>query len=84
MKLLTVGTIRDRWEPGSISPDLPVGVDYVGQHDPKTNTYLVAVPDVAVVSAKAGRTALSARKKQADEMAARELSEAAVNSWRVG
>ena len=84
MKLLTVGTIRDRWEPGSISPDLPVGVDYVGQHDPKTNTYLVAVPDVAVVSAKAGRTALSTRKKQADAIAARSLNESDVNTWKVG
>lgn len=88
MKYLTVPRIGSGVDAGeTVDPyraDLPVGVDYVGQHDPKTNTYLVAVPDVAVVSAKAGRTALSTRKKQADEMAARELSEAAVNTWRAG
>ena len=84
MKLLTVGTIRDLWEPGSISPDLTVGVDYCGQYDPKTDTYLVAVPDAAVVSAKTGRTTLSTRKAQTDAIAARELSEADVNTWRVG
>ena len=84
MKLLTVGTIRDRWEPGSISPDLTAGVDYVGHCPPGGTTYLVAVPDAAVVSAKTGRTTLSTRKAQTDAMAARELSEADVNTWRVG
>ena len=84
MKLLTVGTIRDRWEPGSISPDLTAGVDYVGHCPPGGTTYLVAVPDAAVVSAKTGRTTLSTRKAQTDELARRELSEAAVNSWRIG
>lgn len=82
MKLLTVPAITN--SRGDTVPDLPAGVDYVGQHDAKTGTYLVAVPDAAVVSAKTGRTTLSTRKAQADEIAARELSEAAVNSWRVG
>lgn len=84
MKLLTVGAVRDRWEPGSISPDLPVGVDYCGQYDPKTDTYLVVVPDAAVVSAKAGRTALSTPRQKSDALTARNLSEATVNIWRVG
>ena len=84
MKLLTVGAVRDRWEPGSISPDLPAGVDYSGQYDPKTNTYLVAVPDGATVAAKTGRTTLATRKAQTDAMAARSLSEGDVQTWRVG
>lgn len=82
MKLLTVPAITN--SRGDTVPDLPVGVDYVGHHAPKTGTYLVAVPDAAVVAAKAGRTVLSTRKAQTDEIAARELSEAAVNSWRIG
>lgn len=84
MKLMTVGAVRDRWEPGSISPDLPVGVDYCGQYDPKTDTYLVAVPDAAVVAAKAGRTTLSTRKAQTDAITSRSLSEGDVQTWRVG
>ena len=84
MKLLTVPAIGAGTDDDPIRPALPAGTSFVGQHDAKTNTYLVAVPDAAVVSAKAGRTTLSTRKAQTDEMAARELSEAAVNSWRVG
>lgn len=84
MKLLTVGIVRDRWEPGSISPDLPDDAPYSGQHDPKTNTYLVAVPDGATVAAKTGRTTLATRKAQTDEMAARKLSEGDVQTWRIG
>ena len=84
MKLMTVPAIGTGTDADPIRPDLPAGTSFVGHHDPKTGTYLVAVPDGATVSAKAGRTALSTRKAQADAMAARELSEAAVNSWRVG
>ena len=80
MKLLTVGTIRDRWEPGSISPDLPDGVPFVGYHDTKTGTYLVAVPDGATVSAKAGRAALSTRKAQTDAISARGALNIAANN----
>ncbi len=84
MKLLTVPAVGIGADDDPIRPDLPAGVSFAGQHDPKTGTYLVAVPDGATVSAKTGRTALSTRKAQTDAMAARELSEAAVNSWRVG
>ena len=84
MKLLTVPAIGAGTDDDPIRPDLPSGTSFVGQHDPKTNTYLVAVPDSAVVSAKAGRTTLSTRKAQTDAISARELSEAAVNSWRIG
>ena len=84
MKYLTVPAIGTGADDDPIRPDLPAGVSFVGQHDPKTGTYLVAVPDAAVVSAKTGRTALSTRKAQTDAITARELSEAAVNSWRVG
>lgn len=83
MKYLTVGIVRDRWEPGSTSPDLPDDVPFSGQHDKATNTYLVAVPDGATVSAKTGRTTLSTRKAQTDAMAARSLSEGDVQTWRV-
>lgn len=82
MKYLTVPRIGSGVDAGeTVDPyraDLPAGVDYCGQYDAKTGTYLVAVPDGATVSAKTGR------KAQTDAMAARELSEAAVNSWRVG
>ena len=84
MKYLTVPAIGAGTDDDPIRPDLPAGTSFVGQHDAKTGTYLVAVPDGATVSAKAGRTTLSMRKAQTDEMAARELSEAAVNTWRVG
>lgn len=84
MKLLTVPAVGTGTEDDPIRPDLPAGVSFVGHHDARTGTYLVAVPDAAVVSVKAGRTALSTRKAQADAIAARELSEVAVNSWRVG
>lgn len=84
MKLLTVPAIGTGTDDDPIRPDLPAGTSFVGQHDAKTNTYLVAVPDAAIVNAKAGRTTLSTRKAQTDAMAARELSEADVNSWRVG
>ncbi len=82
MKLLTVPAITNAQ--GDKVPDLPAGVDYVGHCPPGGTTYLVAVPDAAVVSAKTGRTTLSTRKAQTDELARRELSEAAVNSWRIG
>lgn len=84
MKLLTVPSLGTGTEDDPIRPALPVGTSFVGHHDPKTSTYLVAVPDAAIFSAKAGRTTLSTRKAQADAIAARELSEVAVNSWRVG
>jgi len=83
MKLLTVPALGTGTEDDPIRPDLPAGTSYVGQHDAKTGTYLVAVPDGATVSAKAGRTALSTRKAQTDALAARNLSEATVNIWRV-
>lgn len=82
MKLMTVPATTDAQ--GDNVPDLPAGTSFVGHHDPKSGTYLVAVPDAAVVSAKTGRTTLSTRKAKTDEIAARELSEGAVNSWRVG
>ena len=84
MKLMTVPTLGAGTDDDPIRPDLPAVTSFVGHHDAKTNTYLVAVPDAAVVSAKARRTTLSTRKAQTDAMAARELSEATVNTWRVG
>ena len=84
VKYLTVTAIGTGTDADPIRPDLPAGTSFVGQHDAKTNTYLVAVPDAAVVSAKAGRTTLSTTRQKSDAIAARELSEAAVNSWRVG
>ena len=83
MKYLTVPAIGTGTDDDPIRPDLPAGVSFVGQHDPKTNTYLVAVPDGSTVAAKAGRTTLSARKAQTDAMAARALSERDVQTWRV-
>lgn len=82
MRLLTVPAITNAQ--GDKVPDLPAGVDYVGQCPPGGTTYLVAVPDAAVVSAKAGRRTLSTTRQKSDAIAARELSEAAVNTWRVG
>ena len=84
MKYLTVPAIGSGTDDAPIRPDLPDGVSFVGQHDPKTDTYLVAVPDGATVAAKTGRTTLSTRKAQTDEMAARKLSEGDVQTWRVG
>lgn len=84
MKYFTVSALGAGTEDDPIRPDLPSGTSYVGQHDPKTNTYLVAVPDAAVVSAKAGRTALSTTRQKSDALTARNLSEATVNIWRVG
>lgn len=83
MKLLTVPAIGTGTDDDPIRPDLPAGTSFVGHHDPKTNTYLLAVPDAAVVSAKAGRTALSTTRQKSDALAARNLSEATVNIWRV-
>lgn len=83
MKYLTVPALIN--ERGERVPDLPPSVtNWVGQCLPGDDTYLVAVPDAAVVSAKAGRTALSTRKAQTDAMAARSLSEGDVQIWRVG
>ena len=42
-----------------------------------------AVAALPSLSAKAGRTTLSTRKAQTDEMAARSLSEGDVQTWRV-
>jgi len=84
VKYLTVAALGVGTDADPIRPDLPAGTSFVGHHDPKTSTYLVAVPDAAIFSAKAGRTALSTRKAQTDAISARELSEAAVNSWRIG
>ncbi len=88
MKYLTVPRIGSGVDAGeTVDPyraDLPAGVDYCGQYDAKTGTYLVAVPDGATVSAKTGRTALSTRKAQTDAMASRSLSEGDVQTWRVG
>lgn len=84
MKYLTVPAIGTGTDDDPIRPDLPAGVSFVGQHDPKTSTYLVAVPDAATVDAKTGRTTLATRKAQSDEMAARKLSEGDVQTWRVG
>ena len=83
MKYLTVPAIGTGADDDPIRPDLPAGVSFVGQHDPKTGTYLVAVPDAAVVAAKTGRTTLSTRKAQTDAMAARSLRESDVQTWRV-
>ena len=84
MKYLTVPAIGTGTDDDPIRPDLPAFVSFVGQHDPKTGTYLVAVPDAATVAAKAGRTTLSTRKSQTDAMSARALSEGDVQTWRVG
>ena len=84
MKLLTVPAIGTGTDADPIRPDLPAGTSFVGHHDSKTNTYLVAVPDGATVSAKTGRTALSTTRQKSDALAARNLSEATVNIWRVG
>ncbi len=83
MKYLTVPAVGTGTDDDPIRPALPSGVSFVGQHDPKTGTYLVAVPDGATVSAKAGRTTLSTRKAQTDAMSARALSESDVQTWRV-
>ena len=83
MKYLTVPALGSGTDDDPIRPDLPAGVSFVGQHDPKTDTYLVAVPDAAVVAAKTGRTTLATRKAQTDAMAARKLSESDVQTWRV-
>ena len=84
MKYLTVPAIGTGADDDPIRPDLPAGVSFVGQHDPKTGAYLVAVPDGATVAAKTGRTALSTRKAQTDAMAARSLRESDVQTWRIG
>ena len=81
MKYLTVPAITNAQ--GDKVPDLPAGVSYVGQCPPGGTTYLVAVPDAAVVSARAGRTALSTTRQKSDALTARNLSEATVNIWRV-
>lgn len=83
MKYLTVPAIGTGTEADPIRTDLPAGTSYVGQHDPKTNTYLVAVPDGATISAKTGRTTLSTARQKSDALTARNLSEATVNIWRV-
>ena len=83
MKLLTVPALGTGTDDDPIRPDLPAGTSFVGHHDPKSGTYLVAVPDAAVVSAKTGRTTLSTRKAQTDAMAARSLKESDVQTWRV-
>lgn len=83
MKYLTVPALVNAQ--GDRVPDLPPSVtNWVGQCLPGDDTYLVAVPDGATVAAKAGRTTLSTRKAQTDEMAARKLSEGDVQTWRVG
>lgn len=88
MKLLTATVIGSGVDDGSVvdpyRPDLPPGVAYAGALDRDSGTYLVAVPDAAVVSAKAGRTALSTTRQKSDALTARNLSEATVNIWRVG
>ena len=83
MKLLTVPAIGTGTDDDPIRPDLPSGTSYVGQHDPKTNTYIVAVPDGATISAKTGRTTLTTARQESDALTARNLSEATVNIWRV-
>ena len=65
-------------------PDIPAGASFVGQHDPKTNTYLVVVPDTVTVSAKTGRKQLSTAREKSDELEARSLKSEDVNSWKIG
>lgn len=84
MKYLTVPAIGIGTDDDTIRPDLPDSVSFVGKDDPKTNSFLVAVPDGATVAAKTGRTTLATRKAQTDAMAARKLSESDVQTWRVG
>lgn len=84
MKIYTAPAIGTGTDADPIRPDLPAGTSFVGQHDPKTNTYLVAVPDAATVSAKTGRTALTTARAKSDEIDARKLRASDVDTWRIG
>lgn len=85
MRLLTVpalGTGHPDADP--FRPDIPAGTSFCGAYDAKTGTYLVAVPDAAVIDARDGRVSLTTARAKSDEIDARKLSAAAVDAWRVG
>lgn len=84
MRYLTVPALGVGSDADPIRPDLPDGTSWVGQHDPATNTYLVAVPDSTIVPAKAGRRSLTTPAARRSAIQARGLSESDVDQWRVG
>lgn len=83
MKYLTVPAVGSGTEDDPIRPDLPEGTSFVGQHDPESGTYFVAVPKRTDVGVKAGRRALATRKTQTDAMASMKLREVDVANWRI-
>lgn len=84
MKYLTAPAIGSGTDADPIRPDLPDGTSFVGQHGPKSGTYIVAVPDGVTVAAKAGRMALTTARAKSDEIDARSLRASDVDTWRVG
>lgn len=84
VKYLTVASLGDGSQADPYRPDLPDGVAFVGQRDSDTGTYLVAVPDVATVPAKAGRTNLTTARARTTAYTAHGLKASDVDRWRVG
>lgn len=83
MKYLTVPAFGSGTEDDPIRPDLPEGTSFVGQHDPESGTYFVAVPKRTDVGVKAGRLELSTKKQKDGAVAAWGLRTSDVDAWRV-
>ena len=84
MNYMTVPRIGSGTQDDPYRPDIPEDISFVGQDDPESGTYLVAVPKTATVGVKAARTTLSTRKQRADAIQARGLRPENVDTWKVG